>query len=128
MIAISSRSQYAPPCSATCCAPSVYRTLRLIEWRYQLSLPVNCASSDLLRVFVVMMCLFRFKGPAWRGRERQQEQPHRRRGVTGNRGINEGQPVGNHRLCRESALTLACGCRSEEHTSELQSLRHLVCR
>jgi arsenical pump membrane protein len=26
-----------------------------------LSLPVNCASSDLLRLFVVMMCLFRFK-------------------------------------------------------------------
>src|ERR1039457_7175001 len=61
-------------------------------------MPVNCASSDLLRVFVVMMCLFRFKCPPWRGRERQQEQSHRRRGVTGNRGINEGQPVGNHRL------------------------------
>jgi hypothetical protein len=26
--------------------------LRLIEWRYQLSLPENCARSDLLRVFV----------------------------------------------------------------------------
>jgi hypothetical protein len=37
----------------------------------------------------------------YRGRERQQEQSRKRRGVTGNRGINEGQPVGNHRLCRE---------------------------
>ncbi len=42
-----------------------------------------------------------------RGRERQQEQPFRRRGVTGKRGINEGQPVGNHRLCRESALDVS---------------------
>src|SRR5205814_4420979 len=29
---------------------------------------------------------------------------------------------------RESVRGIAEGCRSEEHTSELQSLRHLVCR
>src|SRR5205814_9454155 len=46
--------------------------------------------------------------------------------------ITKLQPVGG--MCAESAaasaiwgVTLA-GIRSEEHTSELQSLRHLVCR
>src|SRR5262245_62612541 len=34
----------------------------------------------------------------------------------------EGDPVGNY-----NKVTKKCG-RSEEHTSELQSLRHLVCR
>src|SRR5262247_4558227 len=29
---------------------------------------------------------------------------------------------------RRSDLVRCCHCRSEEHTSELQSLRHLVCR
>src|SRR5262245_62834490 len=33
-----------------------------------------------------------------------------------------------HRLPRVRALHCARRCRSEEHTSELQSLRHLVCR
>src|SRR5262245_63919197 len=31
-------------------------------------------------------------------------------------------------ICRRVRSRAACGCRSEEHTSELQSLRHLVCR
>src|SRR5437899_7590822 len=29
---------------------------------------------------------------------------------------------------RPDLFDMALGCRSEEHTSELQSLRHLVCR
>jgi hypothetical protein len=33
----------------------------LIPCRYQFSLPVNCARSLLLRVFVVMMYLLRFR-------------------------------------------------------------------
>src|SRR5262245_65385623 len=31
-------------------------------------------------------------------------------------------------FCRHAFGVVVCGIRSEEHTSELQSLRHLVCR
>src|SRR5437016_13784522 len=37
-----------------------------------------------------------------------------------------GPSAGRGRACREP--TPCCGCRSEEHTSELQSLTNLVCR
>jgi hypothetical protein len=37
--------------SATYFAPSVKTTLRLMPWRYQCSLPVNCLKSALLKVF-----------------------------------------------------------------------------
>src|ERR1017187_9753444 len=53
MIAISSRSQYAPARSATYLAPSVKSTARLIAWRYQFSLPVNCAKSVVFSVLVI---------------------------------------------------------------------------
>src|SRR5262245_63065203 len=33
-----------------------------------------------------------------------------------------------HALLSEAIMPCACAERSEEHTSELQSLRHLVCR
>src|ERR1035441_6776065 len=32
------------------------------------------------------------------------------------------------RICQNFSSLLLYNCRSEEHTSELQSLRHLVCR
>ena len=41
-----------------------------------------------------------------------------RRGVTGDRGINEGRPGGEARLCRESALTLAGGCQVDSTPPE----------
>src|SRR5437899_8927314 len=36
--------------------------------------------------------------------------------------------LGGNVAGRRSARAATCGARSEEHTSELQSLRHLVCR
>jgi hypothetical protein len=41
-----------------------------------------------------------------------------RRGVTGDRGINEGRPGGEARLCRESALTQAGGCHVDSPPPE----------
>src|SRR5258705_3070756 len=38
------------------------------------------------------------------------------------------QATGDERLDHTVAVDAADGLRSEEHTSELQSLRHLVCR
>lgn len=46
--------------------------------------------------------ILRNSGAVRRGNRR----PRTRRGVTGERGINEGRPGGKARLCRESALTL----------------------
>src|SRR5947199_7299289 len=59
--------------------------------------------------------LFRSAGP-----------PDRQRVHDGGSQRRQGLPVGRergHHYCRQVALV-----RSEEHTSELQSLRHLVCR
>src|SRR5258705_6064426 len=46
-------------------------------------------------------------------------------------GVN-GQDIGNRQIGvgrpKEVDAVKFVGCRSEEHTSELQSLRHLVCR
>jgi len=44
------------------------------------------------------------------GAGEETERPQLRRGVIGDRGINEGRPGGEARLCRESALTQAGGC------------------
>src|SRR5258705_8229232 len=54
------------------------------------------------------------------GREVVQRQ--RRRCGTG---FSSGRARSHRRCCR---AIRGCGWRSEEHTSELQSLRHLVCR
>src|SRR5258708_22105982 len=39
-----------------------------------------------------------------------------------------GQSVAGYRICRDPVLIFLSGERSEEHTSELQSPDHLVCR
>src|SRR5205814_9537421 len=73
--------------------------------------------------------------------ERQQRQQRRRRVTARVRDqLGGGEPGARdlgetvHRLRRQPEIgrqvdgALAGGARSEEHTSELQSLRHLVCR
>src|SRR2546425_5826447 len=42
--------------------------------------------------------------------------------------LRAGHRVAVRHLDREAARARSCGCRSEEHTSELQSLAYLVCR
>src|SRR5262245_64475123 len=42
--------------------------------------------------------------------------------------MTSGARAANSAACLRTASTLAVAQRSEEHTSELQSLRHLVCR
>src|SRR5262245_65389580 len=59
--------------------------------------------------------------PQWRGPERN--------GVSKDTGLIKQWPSsGPQRVWSISSLGEGYGSRSEEHTSELQSLRHLVCR
>src|SRR5262249_61823564 len=68
--------------------------------------------------------LFRSTGAAPRGRGRGGPRPAAR--VHGNGRPRSGQPAHGHR--RVHSVAAAPDCRSEEHTSELQSLTNLVCR
>src|ERR1700722_6752869 len=78
MIAISSRSQQGPAWPATYLARWVKSTALLIPWRFQFSLPVNCASSAGLSVFV-MMASFLFCDPHGGGGKRHAKTPLERR-------------------------------------------------
>src|SRR5258705_5782786 len=50
------------------------------------------------------------------------------RSVTAFARLDQGAPGCGEDLRRRPQPDRRCRCRSEEHTSELQSLRHLVCR
>src|SRR5450631_365062 len=90
MIAISSRSQYAPAWSATNFTPSVKSTARLIAWRYQFSLPVNCAKSALLSVFdIVVLRIFRAGLPESGGVPSQRSRHRLATGHPASRGTRE---------------------------------------